>query len=73
MLWTPLPMGDPTPERVGVRTHFWGGVTNFNAWNGKIGDGMADLSVAYLKQYKWNASRKNGTASSVSVAPLMPP
>ena len=53
--------GRPDTKRVGVRTHFWGGVTNFNAWNGKIGDGMADLAVAYLKQYKWNASRQSGT------------
>ena len=52
--------GRPDTKRVGVRTHLWGGVTNFNAWNGEIGDGMAKLAVAYLKQAGWNASRTSG-------------
>ncbi len=58
----------PDTERIGIRTHFWGGITSFNAWNGKIGDGMADLAVAYLKQYKWNASRSSGKGSSASAS-----
>ena len=55
----------PDTKRVGVRTHFWGGVTNFNAWNGEIGDGMAKLAVAYLKQHGWNVS-KNGASATGS-------
>jgi hypothetical protein len=35
----------------------WGGVTNFNAWNGNISEGMANLAVAYLQQQQWRASR----------------
>ena len=52
-------------KRIGTRTHFWGGVTHFNAWDGDIGDGMANLGLEYLKQRKWNAIRKApGPASS---------
>ncbi|UCE62991.1 MAG: hypothetical protein JSU59_08935, partial [Nitrospirota bacterium] len=58
--------GRPDTKRVGVRTHFWGGITNFNAWNGEIGEGMANLSVAYLKQHNWNASRLGGSSASSS-------
>lgn len=58
--------GRPDTKRIGVRTHFWGGITNFNAWNGEIGDGMANLSVAYLKQHNWNASRIGGSSGSSS-------
>ena len=31
-------------KKIGLRTHFWGGITNFNAWKGEIGDGMANLT-----------------------------
>ena len=58
--------GRPDTKRVGVRTHFWGGITNFNAWNGEIGDGMANLAVAYLKQHSWNASRGSGSSASTT-------
>jgi hypothetical protein len=61
--------GRPDTKRIGVRTHFWGGVTNFNAWNGEIGDGMANLAVAYLKQNGWNASPSSGSTSSASSSP----
>jgi hypothetical protein len=61
--------GRPDTKRVGVRTHFWGGITNFNAWNGEIGDGMANLAVAYLKQNGWNASRGSGNGSSATNSP----
>jgi len=61
--------GRPDTKRVGVRTHLWGGITNFNAWNGEIGDGMANLAVAYLKQYRWNASRSGGSGSSTTNSP----
>jgi len=45
-------------SRIGKRTHFWGGTTQFNAWNGQIGEGMADLAVAYLQQRKWHTTRE---------------
>ncbi|WP_447971348.1 hypothetical protein [Nitrospira sp. M1] len=44
-------------SRIGKRTHFWGGTTQFNAWNGQIGEGMADLAVAYLQQRKWHTTQ----------------
>lgn len=43
--------------RLGSRTHFWGGATHFNVWNGNVGEGMADLAVEYLQQEKWQALR----------------
>lgn len=49
-------------QRLGHRTHFWGGTTQFNAWNGNVGDGMADLAVEYLLQRKWQAARDRPTA-----------
>lgn len=49
-------------QRIGQRTHFWGGTTQFNAWNGNVGDGMADLAVEYLLQRKWQAARDRPTA-----------
>ncbi|GJL50192.1 hypothetical protein [Candidatus Nitrospira salsa] len=45
-------------SRIGKRTHFWGGTTQFNAWNGQIGEGLADLAVAYLQQRKWHTTRE---------------
>ena len=50
--------------RIGTRTHLWGGVTHFNAWNGKIGEGMATLGLEYLKQRHWNAIRTSGGHTS---------
>ena len=47
----------PQQQRLGSRTHMWGGVTNFNAWNGNVSEGMANLAVAYLQQRQWRASR----------------
>ena len=44
-------------DKFGTRTHLWGGTTSFNTWNGNVGEGMADLAVAYLKQRKWQAGR----------------
>ncbi len=43
-------------DKIGKRTHFWGGTTSFNVWNGEIGKGMADLAVQYLTQRKWQAA-----------------
>jgi len=45
-------------SRIGTRTHVSGGVTYFNAWNGSIGEGMAHLTVDYLRQKGWNAHIK---------------
>ena len=57
----------PEKKRIGTRTHFWGGVTHFNAWNGDIGSGMANLGLEYLKQRQWNAMRTTpGNAASPS-------
>lgn len=44
-------------NRIGSRTHFWGGVTHFTVWNGKVGEGMADLAQEYLQQQNWQAFR----------------
>ena len=52
----------PHKDRLGSRTHFWGGVTHFTAWNGNISEGMADLAIEYLNQRKVRASR--GPAST---------
>ncbi len=53
--------------RVGSRTHFWGGVTHFNVWNGQLGEEMANLAVNYLQQKNWQASRltSEGTPADV--------
>lgn len=55
-------------NRIGSRTHFWGGTTHFNVWNGNASEGMANLALEYLKQRKWQASRSTtseiGTAGS---------
>jgi len=42
-------------SRIGTRTHLSGGVTYFNAWNGSIGEGMARLTVDYLRNQGWTA------------------
>jgi hypothetical protein len=57
ILVEPFQDARPQQHRLGSRTHFWGGVTHFNAWNGHISDGMADLAVKYLQQRQWQASR----------------
>ena len=58
----------PHQERLGSRTHLWGGVTHFNAWNGNISEGMATLALDYLQQHKqWQASQ--GTDSSTQTSP----
>lgn len=55
--------------RLGSRTHFWGGATHFNAWNGNLGEGMADLALEYLKQEKWQASRATTSEPPAGSAP----
>ncbi|MBM4125689.1 MAG: hypothetical protein FJ246_12195, partial [Nitrospira sp.] len=41
--------------RVGLRTHFWGGVTYFDVPGGKPGDVLAHVLAEYLKQKGWQA------------------
>ncbi len=56
-------------NKIGTRTHFWGGTTNFNAWNGQIGEGMANLAVDYLTQRKWQAALgAEGNLSDVTLS-----
>jgi len=61
----------PQQQRLGSRTHLWGGVTNFSAWNGNISEGMANLAIDYLNQHQWQASRgmadQLGEASTADV------
>jgi len=58
----------PHQERLGSRTHLWGGITHFNAWNGNISEGMATLALDYLQQHKqWHTSQ--GTDSSTQTNP----
>ena len=45
----------PQQHRLGSRTHMWGGVTYFTAWNGRISEGMANLAIEYLKERQWRA------------------
>lgn len=59
----------PQQQRLGSRTHMWGGVTNFNAWNGNISEGMANLAVAYLQQGNWQASRGGADQANATSAP----
>ncbi len=47
----------PDQQRLGSRTHLWGGSTHFNAWNGNISEGMATLAIEYLQQRHWRASQ----------------
>lgn len=54
------PFQDARPHQkwLGSRTHLWGGVTHFTAWNGNISEGMATLAIEYLQQRQWRASRR---------------
>jgi len=71
ILVEPFEDARPQQQRLGARTHLWGGVTNFNAWKGNISEGMANLAVDYLKQQQWQASQSTagqpGDASTVDV------
>ncbi len=53
--------------RLGSRTHLWGGVTHFDAWNGNISEGMADLALQYLQQKKWQALRAPAVQDDASL------
>ena len=63
ILVEPFQDARPQQQRLGARTHLWGGVTNFNAWNGNVSEGMANLAVDYLTQQQWQASRATSDLS----------
>jgi len=54
----------PQQHRLGSRTHMWGGVTHFTAWNGRISEGMADLAIEYLQERQWRASKSTAETNS---------
>ncbi len=58
--------------RIGTRTHFWGGTTHFNAWDGNLDEGMADLTMEYLRERNWNVRRTDqGTQPSTSATDVI--
>lgn len=59
----------PQQHRIGSRSHFWGGVTHFNVWDGKVSEGMADLAVEYLQQQNWQAFRSAAAGSGQDTPP----
>jgi uncharacterized lipoprotein YajG len=59
----------PQKSRIGSRTHFWGGATHFNVWDGDLSKGMADLAVEYLQQRGWQASRSPSAGSATGESP----
>ena len=59
----------PQKNRIGSRTHFWGGATHFNVWNGNVSEGMANLALEYLQQRKWQASRSTTSETSTGSPP----
>ncbi len=56
----------PQQDRLGSRTHLWGGVTHFSAWNGQISEGMANLAIEYLQDQQWRATKSSTDAASIS-------
>jgi hypothetical protein len=59
----------PQKNRIGSRTHFWGGATHFNVWTGNVSEGMANLAVEYLQQRKWQASRSTTSETGAGTPP----
>jgi hypothetical protein len=57
ILVEPFEDARPQQHRLGSRTHMWGGVTHFTAWNGRISEGMANLAIKYLQERQWRASK----------------
>ncbi len=56
----------PKQDRLGSRTHLWGGATHFSAWNGNISEGMANLAIEYLQDQHWRASKSSTDESTAS-------
>lgn len=51
-------------HRLGSRTHMWGGVTHFTAWDGRISEGMANLAIEYLQERQWRASKSTAETNA---------
>ena len=67
ILVEPFQDARPQQHRLGSRTHMWGGVTYFTAWNGRISEGMVNLAIEYLQERQWRASKS--TADQTSAPP----
>ena len=64
ILVEPFQDARPQQHRLGSRTHMWGGVTYFTAWNGRISEGMANLAIAYLKERQWRAFKSTAETNA---------
>ena len=64
ILVEPFEDARPPQHRLGSRTHMWGGVTHFNAWNGNISEGMANLAIEYLQERQWRASKSTAETNT---------
>lgn len=63
ILVEPFQDSRPQQHRLGSRTHLWGGVTHFSAWNGQVSEGMANLAIEYLQERQWQASKSTAETS----------
>jgi len=66
ILVEPFQDARPQQHRLGSRTHMWGGVTHFTAWNGRISEGMANLAIEYLQERHWRASKSTAETNADS-------
>ena len=66
ILVNPFHDARPQQRRLGSRTHLWGGVTYFSAWDGQISEGMAKLAIEYLQERQWRASKSSADESTSS-------
>jgi len=64
ILVEPFEDARPPQHRLGSRTHMWGGVTHFTAWNGRISEGMANLAIEYLQERQWRASKSTAETNT---------
>ena len=64
ILVEPFQDARPQQHRLGSRTHMWGGVTHFTAWNGRISEGMANLAIEYLQERHWQASKNTAETNA---------
>ncbi|NKB82581.1 MAG: hypothetical protein GKS05_11965 [Nitrospirales bacterium] len=54
-------------EQIGLRNHWGGGKTYFTAWDGMIGNGMAQTAVEYFQQHGWKAELAGTNTSTADV------
>ena len=64
ILVEPFEDARPQQRRLGSRTHLWGGVTHFTAWNGRISEGMANLAIEYLQERQWRAYKSTSETTA---------